>query len=95
MENYKGIFYNDEKEKKYYEGGAHFKYSDLVKKLLTLKDYLDKYKERHYSISKFYGDLTPKSYQENIEKWEKIVAINASSNVYEQYNPRKRPSAQW
>ena len=36
MYNYKGIFYNDEKEKKYYEGGAHFKYSDLVKKLLTL-----------------------------------------------------------
>ena len=30
MYNYKGIFYCDEKEKQYYEGGAHFKYSDLV-----------------------------------------------------------------
>ena len=42
MYNYKGIFYNDEKEKKYYEGGAHFKYSDLVKKLLTLKENREK-----------------------------------------------------
>ena len=30
MYNYKGIFYKEEKEKKFYEGGAHFKYSDLV-----------------------------------------------------------------
>ena len=29
MYNYKGIFYKEEKEKKYYEGGAHFKYSEL------------------------------------------------------------------
>ena len=37
MLNYKGIFYKEEKEKKYYEGGAHFKYSDLVRILLALK----------------------------------------------------------
>ena len=36
MINYKGIFYNEEKEKKYYEGGAHFKYSDLVNILIHL-----------------------------------------------------------
>jgi hypothetical protein len=36
MENYKGIFYNDHEEKKYYEGGAHFKYSDLVRELNKL-----------------------------------------------------------
>ena len=36
MLNYKGIFYKEEKEKKYYEGGAHFKYSDLVRILLAL-----------------------------------------------------------
>ena len=33
MNNYKGIFYKQETEKKYYEGGAHFKYSDLVREL--------------------------------------------------------------
>ena len=36
MNNYKGIFYNQETEKKYYEGGAHFKYSDLVRELKKL-----------------------------------------------------------
>lgn len=30
MNEYKGIYYNnDDKEQKYYEGGAHFKYKDL------------------------------------------------------------------
>ena len=29
MEEYKGIYYGDDSEKKYFEGGAHFKYSKL------------------------------------------------------------------
>ena len=37
MQNYKGLFYNDQKQKKYYEGGAHFKYKHLVKVLEELK----------------------------------------------------------
>ena len=36
MYNYKGIFYKEEKEKKYYEGGAHFSYSELVFELNKL-----------------------------------------------------------
>ena len=36
MENYKGIYYNDTKEQKYYEGGAHFKYKFLYNVLLSL-----------------------------------------------------------
>ena len=36
MYNYKGIFYKEEKEKKYYEGGAHFSYSELVYELNKL-----------------------------------------------------------
>lgn len=36
MNNYKGIFYKEEKEKKYFEGGAHFKYSELVFELNKL-----------------------------------------------------------
>ena len=30
---YKGIFYNDNQEKQYYEGGAHFRYIDLYNTL--------------------------------------------------------------
>ena len=37
MEEYKGIYYNDNSEKRYYEGGAHFRYSDLVKALSILQ----------------------------------------------------------
>ena len=36
MDNYKGIYYNDSKEQKYFEGGAHFKYDKLFKVLLSL-----------------------------------------------------------
>ena len=39
-----------------------------VTKLITLNDYLDKYKDRHILISKFYGDLSPEIYKEKIEK---------------------------
>ena len=35
---YKGVFYNEHKEHKYYEGGAHFKYKDLYYKLLNLQN---------------------------------------------------------
>ena len=37
-------------------------------KLVTLEDYLNKYKEKHEKISKFYGDLTKESFKKNMEK---------------------------
>ncbi len=37
MNEYKGIYYNDDaQEQKFYEGGAHFKYSELCKRLELL-----------------------------------------------------------
>jgi hypothetical protein len=36
MDEYKGIYYNDDKEQQYYEGGAHFKYKELYKILEEL-----------------------------------------------------------
>jgi hypothetical protein len=36
MEEYKGIYYNDNAEQIYYEGGAHFKYSELFQILEEL-----------------------------------------------------------
>ena len=41
MEDYKGIYYNDDIEQKYYEGGAHFKYKDLYKILEELSKKLN------------------------------------------------------
>ena len=37
MINYKGLFYKEESKKRYYEGGAHFKYIDLFRALEKLK----------------------------------------------------------
>lgn len=37
MNEYKGIYHDYKKEKRFYEGGAHFKYSALVKVLEELK----------------------------------------------------------
>ena len=36
MDNYKGFFYDEKKEQKYYEGGAHFRYKDLFEMLLFI-----------------------------------------------------------
>ena len=36
MEEYKGIYYGDDKEKKFFEGGAHFKYIQLYQRLEQL-----------------------------------------------------------
>ncbi len=33
MHEFKGIYFNDTQEQKYYEGGAHFKYTDLYNRL--------------------------------------------------------------
>ena len=44
-----------------------------VTKLITLNDYFDKYKDRHFTVSKYYGDLTPESYKENIEKMKSLI----------------------
>ena len=39
-----------------------------ITKLITLNNYLGKYKERHFQISKYYGDLTTQSYKDYLEK---------------------------
>ena len=36
MENYRGIYFNNANNPKFYEGGAHFKYKDLYNKLMEI-----------------------------------------------------------
>ena len=42
-------------------------------KLITYHDYKKNYKERHFEIAKFYGDLTVESYNKNLEKMKEII----------------------
>ena len=44
-----------------------------ITKLITYDDYCDKYKERHYEIAKFYGDLTIESYKNNIKNMKLLI----------------------
>ena len=51
-------------------------------KIITLDDYLEKYKERHFKISQFYGDLTPQTYQANIEKMKSLIEQEEEGKLY-------------
>ena len=42
-------------------------------KLVTEQDYKDKYKDRHFKISQFYGDLTIESYNENLKNIKNLI----------------------
>ena len=44
-----------------------------ITKLLTYKDYIDKYKDRHFTISSYYGDLTVEKYKKNIENIKHLI----------------------
>ena len=57
-----------------------------VAKLINLKDYLEKYKDRHFKISQFYGDLTPKTYKENIEKMKLLIEQENKENKLKNKN---------
>ena len=50
-------------------------------KLVTLKDYLDKYKERHKKISEFYGDLNKETYEKNMEEIKKVIEKDEKENL--------------
>ncbi len=48
MDDYKGIYYGDSIEPKYYEGGAHFKFIELYRIL----DFLEKKQKINYDCPK-------------------------------------------
>ena len=52
MLDFKGLFHDNDIKHNYYEGGAHFKYSDLVKKLNKLIKYLSPNRiSQNYTLS--------------------------------------------
>ena len=56
-------------------------------KLITYNDYIDKYKDRHFKISQFYGDLTPETYKANMEKMKSLIdQENKEKKLYKEQN---------
>ena len=49
-------------------------------KLITYEDYLNIYKNRHFKISRFYGDLTPESYKKFFEEMKSLIENKSKSN---------------
>ena len=44
-----------------------------TRKVITLNDYLNKYKDKHIKIAQFYGDLSPETFKKNIEKMKLLI----------------------
>ena len=54
MQEYKGIYYGEEKEQKFFEGGAHFKYESLFRILEFLAKQQSSSSRRHFNNSPSY-----------------------------------------
>ena len=44
-----------------------------IAKVITINDYLEKYKDKHIKISQFYGDLNPQTFEDNIKKMRSLI----------------------
>ena len=51
-----------------------------ITKLIRYEDYLEKYKDRHFIISQFYGDLSPKTYQQYLNNMKELIKEKEKSN---------------
>ena len=47
-----------------------------IVKLITFRDYVEKYREKHLAISKFYGDLTKQSFNTYLEEMKDVINID-------------------
>ena len=106
MDNYKGIYYKETKEQKYYEGGAHFPYKVLFNILLKLGGTLiqdeitNNYKcyDLNYNITKNLQEKIRIKYKtRNLEQKDDIYRNNPntlikypSQNVINKENSKKK-----
>ena len=76
-----GIAQNKTEIKKFIEfySSKDIKPFPLVK-LITYKDYINKYRIYHKKISEFYGDLTPNSYKYYLEQIKRLINEESTQN---------------
>ena len=48
-------------------------------KVITYDDYVNKYKERHFKIAQYYGDITPESFNTYMESMKSIIKMDEES----------------
>ena len=85
MDNYKGLYYKETKEQKFYEGGAHFPYEELYEILVYLKEEQDKQlkKEMKEQNKNKQNDKNPTVVEENsnIHIYDLIQNHNNNNNA--------------
>lgn len=83
MINYKGIFYHKEKEKHFYEGGAHFKYSDLVNRINQLikeKNQFESSEDSSNTTNKINKNEVSKLNSQEKKRNSNLLTINTQKN---------------
>ena len=89
MKEYKGIYYGDDTEKKYFESGAHFKYIKLYK-ILEQIEYEQKLKEKEEKQKELYvhkrNKLSNLTQNNNINNLDNISKEKKSRNVQGYFN---------
>ena len=85
MEEYKGIYYGDETEQNYYEGGAHFKYIKLYKILEKLAKERNTKEKKQNMLYVHKSNNLNKSNNKNINKKTRNIIDNIDANKF-QYN---------
>ena len=96
MENYKGLYFNNKKEEKtkFFEGGAHFKYIDLYKKLdslskqLNVKNQINS--EEKKLLEKKIANIIPESQSRNIKSI--IISLSQRNNKKKLFTSRNHNS---
>ena len=53
-----------------------------ISKLIKYEEYIEKYKNLHFQISKFYGNLSLETYKENLEKIKSLINQDNQSNNF-------------
>ena len=88
MDNYKGLYYKETKEQRFYEGGAHFPYEELYEILVYLKEEQDKQfkkelKEQKEQNKTKQSDKNPTMLEENsnIHIYDLIQNRNNNNNA--------------
>jgi hypothetical protein len=93
MINYKGLFYKEDSKKPFYEGGAHFKYKDLVRALEALKAKKDEEEneKKHHSRNKSINYIQDKDIFIPKNPISNLITIDNNYNNYNNYeSPQKK-----
>ena len=81
MINYKGLFYNEDTQKHFYEGGAHFMYKQLVRELEDLKSKREK--EENEKIFQSRNKSIDYKEKESSQKQKNNILDLDNYNIYE------------